>query len=187
MINSDDYSTLALQETIRIEHNEVIPFEELIIKNTLPVEKVIADYKIRDSIWKMCCERFATSVKPFENVECLVSQLVNCNCSIGIVTSRRKKDLKQFRNTELGKRFKQVVCFEDCLEHKPSSEPIKYYLNKFLITNTDTLYIGDSYCDMLSAKGANVAFGLALWNPNTQNIEGADFQLNNALDVLKLI
>ena len=51
-----------------------------------------------------------------------------------------------------------IIGFEDVTEPKPSGEGIHLIRNRFDLTHSDVLYIGDSLIDMNTARAAGVDF-----------------------------
>ena len=56
--------------------------------------------------------------------------------------------------------FDVIVGFDDVKNPKPDPEGIKICQNTLAISGEETLYVGDTYYDYLTAKNANVDFAL---------------------------
>ena len=59
--------------------------------------------------------------------------------------------------------FDFTLFFASGRAYKPSPEGLQIVMEYLKVNQKDTLYIGDSYVDILSARNANVSSCAALW------------------------
>ena len=87
---------------------------------------------------------------------------------------------------QISKYFQYSVCLDECISAKPSPEPLYTYMKQTKALAENILYIGDTYADMLCAKGASVDFALAQWG-TTQPELITKYHLTNPYDLLKIL
>lgn len=187
LINSDFYSVISLQEMLYYEHNKFITIDDLLQVNDLSVKEIVSKFQIDEMLWDKYYEKYLSNIRTFNNIEKVLQTLHNKKYFIGIVTSRSRNDYKEFQNFSISKYINYVICCDDAKETKPSPCPIKTLLKSCNKNNVDTLYIGDSFNDMISANRANVDFALAMWNTVVRQFDGAKYYLYDAQDLLNLL
>ena len=98
----------------------------------------------------------------FPNVESIIKELNQFGLNLYIVTSKDQrrtemilKDLKIF--------FSYISCPNKILRGKPHPDQILHILNHFSLNPDESVYIGDTEVDFLSANSANINFLFADW------------------------
>ena len=104
---------------------------------------------------------------------------------LNIVTSKDFKRTKQFlgKNIDL---FSNIQCLDIKISGKPNPYQINKIIKKSRIKKSDSVYIGDTHIDYLTAKNANIDFIFCQWgygkNYNYKN-KGKD--ISDLLSLLK--
>ncbi|NLN82885.1 MAG: pyrophosphatase PpaX [Firmicutes bacterium] len=94
-----------------------------------------------------------------------VLQLHQAGFRLGIVTSKKRPVvLMGVRLFDLEHFFEVYVCEEDTKKHKPGPEPILEALKQMKVKPEETIYVGDSPYDILSAKAAGVYSAAVIWS-----------------------
>jgi len=63
---------------------------------------------------------------------------------------------------------------------------ILFAISKLGVDRTETLYVGDTKYDMLTANAAKVKFALANWGAH-EELPEADYQLNNPINLEEIV
>ena len=94
-------------------------------------------------------------VKGYDGAKEAILEIKAMGVKCGIVTSKRrtlgKRGLKLVDLLDL---MDDMVCCEDTKVHKPKGDPLVFACKRFGISVSDTIYVGDSYLDILSGKDA---------------------------------
>lgn len=89
-----------------------------------------------------------------EIIDCLFKKY-----SLGIVTNRVKKGVFESPTMkQIQKYFKEVISFEDTVNHKPNPEPLFLIADKLGVKPEEVVYIGDSRTDIQAANSAGMKF-----------------------------
>ncbi|MDW7675791.1 MAG: pyrophosphatase PpaX [Bacillota bacterium] len=95
----------------------------------------------------------------------VVQELHKNNIKLGVVTSKlRHSALKGIELAGISKYLDTIVAYEDTSHHKPEAAPIMKALKDIDHPNNNTIMIGDSLFDMLSAKNAEVDSVAVEWS-----------------------
>lgn len=82
----------------------------------------------------------------------------------GLVTSKTRNELSYERVLDrVIADFDVIVCADDAERPKPNPDPVLKAMETLNIKSNNTLYVGDSLYDLLSARSAGVPFGIAMW------------------------
>lgn len=110
--------------------------------------------------------RHDTALKPYPEVQELLSALRARHVRMAVVTSK-KKDLARrgLSLTGLEHYMDAVVAVEDTATHKPEPEPVRLALSLLDVAAGCALFIGDSPYDILAGNRAAVSTVAALWGP----------------------
>lgn len=133
-------------------------------------------------------------IKLFPGVKECLEELKELGCKIALVTSKRKElaehGLELF---DLLKYFDVTVAMEDTVKHKPHPDPVLFALEKLnsLDKKKESLMIGDSKFDILSAANAGVKSVLVNWSlastaQKDENIS-PDFIIENLAKLVRIV
>lgn len=135
--------------------------------------------------------RHDDTVTIFEGVKELLEELVKQNCTIALVTSKRRKvafmGLDLF---DIKKYFEVFVVLEDTELHKPNPAPVLKALELLNAHPSDAIMVGDSVFDIHCAHGADVKAALVKWSA-AHDFQGdnvsADYVVHDTKELLKII
>ncbi len=173
-----------------IEH--MLSFSGPPIKETLKKEFPDVDQKlILNEFMNLSSKNYVKYTKLFPGAEELLIELRKRKIPFGLVTSK-SREATNFVFSLLGidSYFDFSVCSDEVKNTKPSPEGIFLSMEHFAIKNPkNVLYIGDGYVDYLTAKEANVGFGLVSFSPRKDLIpvNEVDVFVNEFSDVLKVM
>ena len=173
-----------------IEH--MLTFSGPPIKETLKKEFPELDQDfIYKEYQKVSTKNYDLYIKLFPGVEGLLLKLRSLGVPYGLVTSK-SRDATNYAFSLLGIEgyFDFSVCSNEVKNVKPNPEGIRLAMKHFSIKNPkNVLYIGDGIIDYLTAKAANVDFGLVSYSPRKDLIqpEGVDLLIDDLNDILKVV
>lgn len=138
-------------------------------------------------------DNFTELIEIFPGILDLLEELKARGYRTGIVTSRlwhttemglKKYDMEQY--------FDAIVTCDDTDKHKPDPEPVNIALERLGSKPEETIMVGDSKFDILSAKNAGVRAALVSWavaiNDEDKTGESApDYILEKAEDLLEIL
>ncbi len=94
--------------------------------------------------WQANYEKYSSEADFFDGTKEMLKLLKDRSCSLGIVSSRSKKEYnKFFESFNLEEFFTTIVLEEDTKEHKPNPEPLFKYLELTQADKDACIYIGD--------------------------------------------
>lgn len=168
LINSADLIAELLKEGAERE-GVYVPLKEFRIRIGQPGNEILKELGVYN--WRRVLaeymfqfEKNMNSLDYFEGVEKMLTDLLEMDTRLGVVTS---KDRNQFEKET--QRFPmistmKIITTSDLTENpKPSGDPLNYTLEKFHLEKRQTLYVGDSIFDMQAANEAGVDFAIAAW------------------------
>ncbi|MDD4564079.1 MAG: HAD-IA family hydrolase [Eubacteriales bacterium] len=124
----------------------------------IPLEEATAVY--RDYHY----ENLADLIDVFPGMLELLKDLKNRSHKVGLVTSRLLSSTKIIMNKYgMEQYFDSIVTFDDCRNFKPDPEPVNVALERLRSRPEESIMIGDSMFDILSAKNAGVKSALVSW------------------------
>jgi pyrophosphatase PpaX len=86
-----------------------------------------------------------------------VIRILSKNYLLGIVTSRIKESVFEVpKLVKFKDYFKEVVCYQDTVNHKPDPEPLLLAAKKLDISPGEAVYIGDVENDIIAGKAAGM-------------------------------
>jgi phosphoglycolate phosphatase len=136
-------------------------------------------------------KRCGTSSQLYPHVKTVLKHLVLNNIRIAVVTNKESAYthtiLKQHQLDEV---FDLVISGDTLAAKKPDPAGITYCLNRFQLTPTQALFVGDSSIDAQTAKNAGVPVWLLPYGYNMgQAIESAnpDLVIQNFSEILTLL
>ena len=149
----------------------------------------ISDTGTANRRWNEYLLKYKSGIRLFEGISTLLTSLKAGGYSLGIVTSKDRKEYKEdFVSVfDAAHYFDQVICAEDAPFSKPDPAPLCTYLSLSGVNAREALYVGDTVYDSLCARGANVDFGLALWGNSTKDEIDADYVFHTPSDLLDVL
>lgn len=143
-----------------------IPWENGKVMETvgMPLVKVAEQYAgdkaghFFDLYLKLQSEKHDEYTKLFPGAfEILESISRNKGNKIGVVTSKRRETARRATELTKIKSFIHVmIAYEDVISHKPDPEPVLKAMKLLNGVPEDTLYIGDSWYDVIAGNKAGV-------------------------------
>lgn len=125
----------------------------------VPVEESISIYR------GYHYDNFTDMISIFPGIKKLLEELKLKRYTLGVVTSRLLGTTKQgMREFGLDTYFDAVVTAEDVTEHKPHPQPIEIALKRLNKGVKQSIMVGDTMYDILSAKNAGVVSVLVGWS-----------------------
>ncbi|WP_158737301.1 HAD family hydrolase [Alteribacillus sp. YIM 98480] len=142
--------------------------------------------KVREE-WLHYMESNRKLVKVFPGIHDTLKNLKTEKYSIGIVTSKTKKEFKEeVERFDLHPYADTIVCADDTDKHKPEPDPLMAYLQKSGETAKKAVYIGDTLHDEKCAHSAGIAFALAGWGAVQPEKSNPDHMLHTPNEILQL-
>jgi HAD superfamily hydrolase (TIGR01549 family) len=172
LIDTEKSLLYSLQDTLKQLQSKHYELADLRFCLGIPGETALEQLGISNSfeannIWNEHLKKYFHTIKPFPEVEELISRLKLAGYELGLITSKTRHEYAQdFIPFGLSHFFGTVICKEDSESPKPSPYPMLKYLEKTGILKHEAIYIGDTVYDMQCAKEAGVDFALAVWGNN---------------------
>lgn len=138
-------------------------------------------------------QHYNVLIRPFPGMRELFEALKIRGQKLGLVTSRAgettRAGLEQF---DLLQYFDCIITCDDTNKHKPDPEPILIAMDRLGSKPSETIMVGDTTFDLLSAKNAGVksvlvGWQMALSEEEIQGPEGPDYVAMHTEDLLKII
>jgi HAD superfamily hydrolase (TIGR01549 family) len=192
LIDTEKAVISSLQKLLKLETGIDYPADELSFVLGIPGSIALKQLNIADTEkacqkWNEYLREFYHHIRVFPELEEIIKYLYDQKIKTGIVTSKTKQELiDDFYPFGLQNYFDYIVCADDTNKHKPDPEPIVKCLEMAKASPVDTIYIGDTSYDMLSAHNASVDFALALWGTKDPNLN-AKIKLNHPREILDIV
>ena len=107
----------------------------------------------------------------YEGVEEMLETLSRKEYPLALATNGyRDSTLEALSHLNIERYFDEIVCFDDVENGKPAPDMLLYLLQKFDVTTSEALFIGDSQRDKLAAKAANIEFLKVDFGQNNKNV-----------------
>ena len=149
------------------------------------LEKLISLYK-KDYL-NNCCIKTA----PYDGMVDLVYDLKRNGIKSAILSNKPHNQVIEISDKLFeDKLFDEIIGNSDRFPTKPATDALVYLMNKYNVTNEETVYIGDSDVDMILGKRAGVFTIGASWGFRGEKEllgAGADAVVQNADDLKNLI
>ena len=167
LLDSSQNMNLAWQDVIK-KFNINVPFSEYKKHIGLPFFTILKNIGIKNNHFEIKKIYSESSIRNFKKKIILfkdaikVLKILKKNSKIAILTSKdslrtdyiiKKKKIK----------FDCVITTDKVSKGKPNKEGVYKILNKLKIKKKNTLYIGDTKIDELTAKNAKIKFLYANW------------------------
>lgn len=194
LINTRDSVRNSLKKTYRKFMKKEISPNDLEKSFGQPTYVTVAKLELEEKekirfgeAWKKAYKIESENNSIFPGAKEAIEKLINKEYKLGIVTSRRRDENKkdQFIQSIIHN-FTAVICVDDTTEAKPSAQPLLKCMDLLNANKEETIYIGDSSFDKLSAKNAGVKFALALWGAENDKLE-SDYKLKDFNDLLEIL
>lgn len=104
-------------------------------------------------------------MKPFPGVTDMVKELKACGFKVALVTSRGEKSATEgLELSGILECFDELLTANKCEKHKPDPQPILMAMEKLGSKAENTVMVGDTMFDLISARRAGVKSILVGWN-----------------------
>lgn len=148
-----------------------------------------ADPKEQDCIIKRWTQYVKNSPAPpplFPLVVSTLLELKKRQIVTGIVTSKTKEHMENdFNKHNITGMFDVIITSDQVSCPKPHPEPLALALQKTGSAKDTSLYVGDTYSDLLCAQNCGISFALALWGAKEDpRLSKADHKLRQFSDLL---
>lgn len=192
MLDTETADMLATQETLFQLTGEKKNIDEFRftfgIPNSVAFPRLgVDDVEKASLVWAENYGKYQSSLRLFDGIEELLGELRKEGCTLGIVTSKSRREYKaDFATFGLDGYFNTIICVDDSTRPKPHPDPVLEYLKRTKASRAETIYIGDTSYDAQCAYAAGIDFGLATWGAHDWNEIKADYYLRTPAEVLEL-
>lgn len=192
MLNTEPVLLKVLQELILDLQGKKVDISDLIFTSGIPGDIALKKLGFQDTetvnkLWNEAFLKKFHEVHLFDGIENVLKELDDKKINLGIITSKTHTEYKNdFLPFNIEHYFGTIICVDDVVEPKPSSESMIKYLQSNNISPNEALYIGDTPYDMQCAKNAGVDFGLAVWGCHSTEPIQADYYLSYPKDILSI-
>ena len=101
----------------------------------------------------------------YPGINVILSNLKKKSVLLSIYTGKgRKAAVITLKKLDIHDFFDLIITGDDVKKHKPSSEGIEIFIDKFGLNKEQVLMIGDSPADIKAAKAAGVKIASVLWD-----------------------
>lgn len=147
-------------------------------------EKILADFS---SYYELHC---LDNTVPFKGVDALLKELKKRGVLFAVNSNKPDAFTKKIVKALLPEHDFSVICGKrDGFERKPSPDGANHIMYTVSASPEETLYIGDSDVDVLTAKNAGISFCGVSWGfrgKDELRSAGADFIADSVQDILDL-
>lgn len=194
IVDTQEVVLSTFKEVIKEYLNENVDINELAFALGIPGKDAIKHFtnnkvlinKMAKS-WSEKANNRVDEYTLFNNIFEAIKSLSQKNITLGVVTSKTKQEyVNEVSHFGLDDYFNIIVTASDTKNHKPNPEPLNFAIKKLNIDHTETLYVGDTKYDMLTANAAKVKFALANWGAH-EELPEADYQLNNPMNLEEIV
>lgn len=197
IIDSEPLMRFAFAESFKIHYGEdaICPVEEYLSHSGDSFNRIMQKLGLSTDLFsdfKRISVDNIHMIKLFPNIKDVLIHCKSKNRKIALVTgkdtSRTIQILKMFNIYQY---FDLLVCSDMVKHPKPNPESIDKALDTFNVSPNDTLMIGDSLYDIISAKRAGVKAVGVLWGivKDEKLFEGigADYIIHDPKELLDII
>lgn len=162
------------------------------------VRKLLKNEATEENISLVRCEYEKTyekhdkeNTKPYRGIRELLEKLVENNVLLAVNSNRKADSINQFIEKHLHDiNFIAVEGHVPGYPSKPDSYGVNRILKKAGVTQSETVYIGDSKTDIQTARNAGIDCILVSWGYNVKEEFEDDYPLkvvDNPLEILEII
>lgn len=199
LLDSDQMLVVTFQELYSLYSKDYHPsIEHMLTFSGPPIKDTLAkefphmdqDFMMKEYLARST-KNYDKYVKPFPYVKEMLLSLKDNNIKFGLITSKAKDATNYaLKLTGLDGLFEFIICADEVKNVKPDPEGILLALKHFNVKDkSETIYIGDTMYDYLTAKNANVPFGFVTFSPRKME-DGLKYDLTidsfkNFVEVIK--
>ena len=193
LINSEYAGLKSFQETLLEVTGRHYTPEELLFSLGIPGVDALKILGVEDAegawaIWEGNIRKYLSTLTLYDGIPQVARTLKESGARLGVVTSRTTREFGEEAVPVLGElagAFGTVVLADHTALHKPSPDPLLYYLNRTGARAEEVLYLGDTLDDSRCARDAGVDFALAGWGSHGEI--PAKYILNRPEELLKRV
>ncbi len=166
---------------------------EKLIQRALPDGINNADYKnILETFKQHYSKNMYTKTAPYPQIIEMLKSLKNDNCKIGVVSNKFDQAVKNLCKTYFDNLIDIAVGENEALgiKKKPTPDTVLSIMEQFLADNSNTIYVGDSEVDILTAKNANIPCISVSWGFKTREFlieHHAKIIIDNPCEITKYL
>ncbi|MBU3136843.1 HAD family hydrolase [Clostridium gasigenes] len=193
MLDTEKMNMIPLQRLVKEELGQDVTYESLLKYRAYAGKKTLELIGFKDieksyTKWVKYVGEFEEGATLYEGFNKVMEDIDAKGIICGIASSKMKDQYEiDFFPTGLQKYMKSVVLAEDTENHKPHPEPLLKAVKLLGIKPEDSMYVGDTVVDYKSSKAAGMDFALALWGASDLSGIEADYNLNDPMDLLKVL
>ncbi|MBB6623277.1 HAD family hydrolase [Clostridium gasigenes] len=193
MLDTEKMNMIPLQRLVKEELGQDVTYESLLKYRAYAGKKTLELIGFKDieksyTKWVKYVGEFEEGATLYEGFNKVMEDIDAKGIICGIASSKMKNQYEiDFFPTGLQKYMKSVVLAEDTENHKPHPEPLLKAVKLLGIKPEDSMYVGDTVVDYKSSKAAGMDFALALWGASDLSGIEADYNLNDPMDLLKVL
>ena len=182
-----------LQRIIKEELDEDWTYEKVLKFASYPGMQVMEELGIQNkdetyAKWVKYVNEFEEGAMPFPNIEKVLETVHQKGIRQAVVSAKLRSQYDiDFVSKGLNQYIEVEVLADDTTKHKPDPEPIELCLKKLKLNKEDAIYVGDALSDYQVCMRANIDFAYAKWGSVDHKDIIANIELEDPLDILKLI
>ena len=156
---------------------------DVLIQKAVKEEKILFD-NVKEDYSLFYKDHNMIQTNPYQGIMHLLKMLKQTGIKIAVLSNKPDNDTKNVVKYYFGNLFDYVLGSKENLRLKPESDGINVILDHFKIAKENTIYLGDSNIDVLTAQNANLFMGACLWGYRKRSeLDGASIFFNSAKEV----
>lgn len=127
---------------------------------------------------------------PYDGIINLLENLKSQNIKLGIVSNKYDFGVKNLNKYYFGNLIPIAIGEREGIRKKPAPDTVLIAMEELNTTKENTLYVGDSPSDMITAQNANVKGVGVTWGFRDAEVlkeSGADFLINSPQELLDIL
>ncbi|MBQ2848530.1 MAG: HAD family hydrolase [Clostridia bacterium] len=151
-----------------------------------------------DEVSEKCLEIFkehynvnsCVKTKPYDGIIEMLSELKNRGIKTAVVTNKMNSAATEIVKFFFGDLIDETIGQLDGVAQKPQPDGIYNVLEKLGVSKENTVYVGDSEVDCITAKNASIPCIGVTWgfrDKSVLNENGADFIINSPTEIFHYI